>query len=98
MAAVDPTDAFVITGYLNGAQRAAQEAQAALDWGDLDAARGFIDNLVHAARQALARAEEADRGDGSEGGPVTPWEAEHGLGKAGAASIEVAERMAEHDR
>lgn len=61
MAPVDPVDVTVITGYLNGARRAAQEAQAALHGGDLDVALGYIDNLVHNAQQAQARSEEAAR-------------------------------------
>jgi hypothetical protein len=98
MAPVDPVDAIIITGYLNGVRRAAREAQAALDGGDLDMARGYIGNLVHDARQAEARAEEAARGDGPEGGAVTEWEAEHVHGAGDAADLRAAERMAEQDR
>jgi hypothetical protein len=98
VAPVDPADAVVITGYLNGVRRAAREAQAALDQGDLDNARDYIGNLVHDARQAEARAEEAARGDGPEGGAATQWEAEHVHGPGDAADLRVAERMAEQDR
>lgn len=64
MPPVDSADAIIITGYLNGVRRAARDAQAALDGGDLDMARDYIDNLVHDARQAEARAEEAARPGG----------------------------------
>jgi hypothetical protein len=95
---VDPVDVTIITGYLNGARRAAREAQAALDGGDLDGARNFIDNLVRDVRQAEAAAEEAARSGDPQGGAATQWEAEHLHGPGDVEDLRTVEREAQQDR